>query len=201
VTAVRRLVDKGPVSIGDADLVSRACEGERWAEDALYRRHSRAIGGLVARLLASSDEVEDIVHDAFVDAFTGLEKLRDRSAFKAWLSQIAVMRVRKALRTRRLRRALGLLPARDDLALEHLASRSVDHETRAELAAIDAALARTSTDRRLAWQLRYVEGHQLEEVAELTRCSLATVKRRIEAAERVIAPLRKPRPRRQGGES
>jgi RNA polymerase sigma-70 factor (ECF subfamily) len=39
---------------------------------------------------------------------------------------------------------------------------------------------------RLAWTLRYVEGERLERVAELCSCSLATVKRRIKAAQDAI---------------
>ena len=35
----------------------------------------------------------------------------------------------------------------------------------------------------IAWTLRAVEGHELEMVAQLTQCSLATAKRRIARAQ------------------
>jgi RNA polymerase sigma-70 factor (ECF subfamily) len=43
------------------------------------------------------------------------------------------------------------------------------------------------SDERIAWTLRYVERHQLEGVAELAGCSLATAKRRIQRAQRFLA--------------
>jgi RNA polymerase sigma-70 factor (ECF subfamily) len=41
-------------------------------------------------------------------------------------------------------------------------------------------------NQRIAWALRYVEGEPLEGVATLSGCSLATAKRRIAAASRVL---------------
>ena len=42
------------------------------------------------------------------------------------------------------------------------------------------------TDQRLAWSLRYLEGEPLDVIAAACRCSLATVKRRVSAAKKVI---------------
>ena len=50
-----------------------------------------------------------------------------------------------------------------------------------------AWLTRKLTDpSRVAWQLRYVEGYRLDEVAGLCHCSLATAKRRIADAEKRV---------------
>jgi RNA polymerase sigma-70 factor (ECF subfamily) len=40
---------------------------------------------------------------------------------------------------------------------------------------------------RLAWTLRHIEGEQVEAVASLCGCSLATAKRRIAAAQTFLA--------------
>jgi RNA polymerase sigma-70 factor, ECF subfamily len=186
-----RIVPKKPEneapSIADADLVLRVQSGDRWAEDALYRRYARAVFGLVMRLLGSAEEVEDVVHDAFVTAFEKMNRLREPSAFRAWLMQIAITHVRRVLRRRRLRRALGLLPSAEAASFERFASNTVSPETRADLAVVDGILSRLPSDQRIAWVLRHVEGHRLEEIADLCRCSLATVKRRIGAAERAMS--------------
>ena len=54
------------------------------------------------------------------------------------------------------------------------------------LAAVYRVLDRLPVNQRLAWTLRYVEGEQLERVAELCNCSLATVKRRIKSAHDAV---------------
>lgn len=176
-----------PASIADADLVARALDGDTWAEDAIYRRYARPLAAVATRLLGSRQDIEDLVHDTFVDAFGRLERLRDPSALRPWLMQIVVTKVRRTLRRRRVGRALGVLPAADDASLERIASRTINPELRAELAVIDGVLQRLPANDRIAWMLRYVEGHRLEDVARLCRCSLATAKRRIGAAKTAMA--------------
>ena len=175
-----------PVFAADAVLVEQARAGHAAAEGALYRKHAPDTFRLVIRLLGSTDEAEDVVHDAFVDALARLSALRDPAAFRGWLRQIAIMRVRQTIRWRRMRRAIGLIPGREDPGLEALAGRSASPETRAELAVFDRVLAGLDVDTRIAWLLRFVEGAQLAEVAELVDASLATVKRRVAKAERQI---------------
>ncbi len=174
------------VSIADGDLVRRALEREVAAEDALYRRYARPVAGLITRLMGSQQETEDILHDSFVAAFEKLGQLRDPDAFRPWLMRIAVVRVRRCIRRRRLRRRLGLLPAPDDGSLERLASSRVSPEMRADLAIVDGVLQRLPADQRIAWMLRFVEGHRLTEVGAICGCSLATAKRRIAAAQRAM---------------
>jgi RNA polymerase sigma-70 factor (ECF subfamily) len=43
-----------------------------------------------------------------------------------------------------------------------------------------------AVDDRIAWTLRFVEGHDLKAAADLVGCSLATIKRRIRRAQRFI---------------
>ena len=85
----------------DAELVLRARRGDRWAEEALYRRHVHAVTRVTMRLLSRSTEAEDVVQDAFVIAFADLNKLRDEAVFGGWLLRIAVRQVHRRYRRRR----------------------------------------------------------------------------------------------------
>jgi RNA polymerase sigma-70 factor (ECF subfamily) len=167
----------------DGELVVRARAGDRAAEEALYRRHVKYIAGLVARLLGDRVEAEDCVQEAFAIALEHLSELRDDDAVRAWIAQIAVSQVRRRFRRRRLLRILGLDRGADDATLETFAWSGATPEVHAELAKIWACLSSVPTEERLAWSLRHVEGHALDEVAAACCCSLATVKRRISAAE------------------
>src|SRR5262245_50382666 len=79
-----------PSGATDADLVARAQQRERWAEEAIYRRHVPHIANMTARLLRSRIEAEDVVQDVFAAAFRRINTLRDGAALGRWLSQIAV---------------------------------------------------------------------------------------------------------------
>lgn len=170
----------------DARLVERARHGERSAQRLLYLRHAPWAGALATRLLSSRADGEDALHDAFADAFEQLHRLRTPAAFRGWLRRIVLTRVHRRLRRRRFVAAFGAQPALD-ATLARLAAPTCSPARRAELARIDAVLARLAPGPRLCWSLRHVEGCTLPEVAEATGLSVATVKRRIAVAQAALA--------------
>lgn len=173
-------------TLSDAALVKAAQGGASWAEEALARRHIDAVMLLVERLLGSSNDVEDVVQDAFLYAFQGLPKLSVPSAFKGWLFRIAINRVRRTIRKRRLLRAVGLDSSEQSVFLDEVAHERIRPEVRSELAALDQVLRQLPTDQRVAWMLRHVEGYSIKDVVRLTCCSDSTVKRRIAAAHKKV---------------
>ncbi|MFO0685644.1 MAG: RNA polymerase sigma factor [Sandaracinus sp.] len=169
-----------PEALPDEALVARARSGDRWAFEVIFRRHVEAILGMATRLLGSTSEADDVAQDTFQAAFERLERLDDPTRLRSWLMGIAVHRARRRLRARRVLHFFGLGP---DAGLYELASGDASPEVRADLVAIDALLARLPVEERIAWTLRHVEGERLEEIAQITGASLATVKRRIGAVE------------------
>lgn len=174
--------------VSDADLVIRARSGDQWALEMLYRRHVQLVAGTALRLLRNRADAEDVTQETFLLAFEKLAQLAEPAAFRGWLVRIAVSRVHRRFRTRKLR---GLIfPWRDaegeDISLEGEARDDATAEQRAELALLDLALAALPLELRTAWLLRHVMGCAVEETAEACGCSLATVKRRISAADEQI---------------
>lgn len=172
--------------LSDANLVALARQGHQAATEALYRRHVGFAIHLATRIEGSSRDVEDVVHDAFIKAFTRLADLSDPGAFRSWLGSIVVFAVRSRLRRTRLMNVLGLGRAAEPVDLDSVTSHDASPHVRAQLAQIYALLRTLPTDDRIAWTLRSVEGHELEVVARLTDCSLATVKRRISRAQKFL---------------
>jgi RNA polymerase sigma-70 factor, ECF subfamily len=171
---------------GDAELVALTAAGHRSAFEALYRRHASFALGLAVRIQGGSTDVEDVVHDAFVQAHTRLADLKDPAAFRAWLGSIVVRLVRTRLRRRRLLGALGLISP-EPVDLDAIASTDASTESRVLLAQVYALLQTLPASDRIAWTLRFIERHRLEAVAELMSCSLATAKRRILRTQRFLS--------------
>jgi len=168
--------------VPDAQLVLRAQQGDRWAEEAIYRRHVRFVAAVAVGLLRSRVDAEDVVQDTFALALGELASLRDGGALRAWLGRIAVSQVRRRFRRRRMLKFFGLDRSVEDAPLDAFA-RDATGEQRAEIAALDRVLDQLPTEQRIAWVLRNVEGEGLEDVARACDCSLATAKRRIAAAD------------------
>ena len=160
------------------DQVSTAIDLEEF-----FRRYAPYVARIGHRLLGRDDEVDDLIQDVFLAAHRGIRGLREAEAIKGWLATVAVRQCRRRLRARRVRTFLHI-DSTDDYG--QVADESASPEHRAMLAGVYRVLDRLPVNQRLAWTLRYVEGEQLERVAELCNCSLATVKRRIKAAHEAV---------------
>ena len=85
----------------DADLVRAATDGDTAAFEMLYRRHVGRIHGTLLRLAGYDHaRAEDLVQDAFVQAWQKLDSFRHQSAFGTWLYRLAVNTALMALRSR-----------------------------------------------------------------------------------------------------
>jgi RNA polymerase sigma-70 factor (ECF subfamily) len=169
----------------DADLVRRARGGDDWAHEMIYRRHVRLVAATASRLLRDPADVDDVVQETFLIGFEQLERLVEPAALRGWLIRIAVSRVHRRFRWRRLTGWFS--GAEVGCALEDQAAADASPEQRAELALIDRALAKMPLERRTPWVLRHVVGCALDDIAAACACSLATVKRRIAEAEAAVA--------------
>ena len=99
---------------------------------------------------------------------------------KAWLTSVAVFTARGAIRYRTRRRWLGY---RDPEQMPDVAGNLGDPEASDALRRTYAILNQMPADQRIPFSLRVIDGMPLNEVAEATGVSLATVKRRLARAE------------------
>jgi RNA polymerase sigma-70 factor (ECF subfamily) len=184
------IATRQPPPIGRSDVtavVARARAGEAAARAELFERFAPSLSGMLARLLRSVADAEDALQDTFLIAFEKLDRLHDDAGIEGWLMQIAVFQAHRRFRRRRFLRLFGLDHAVRDVSLQQLATPAVSPEVRAELGLLDELLEQLPIADRVPWMLRYVEGYELAEVAIACRCSLATAKRRIAAAQARIA--------------
>jgi RNA polymerase sigma-70 factor (ECF subfamily) len=184
------LVTTNPTRSGsgpsDAALVTAARANEAWAVEALFQRHAPMMNGLAYRLLGRDAEVDDVVQDSFLQALDHLGSLKEPQAFAAWMGSIVVRSVSKLLRRRKLLTRLGLRRADEPIDVDTLVGRSVPPDAAVELRRIYAKIDAMPVEVRVPLVLRRVEGLPLEEIAQRTGRSLATVKRRIAEGERAL---------------
>jgi RNA polymerase sigma-70 factor, ECF subfamily len=151
--------------------------------DSVFRRYSPYVAAVAHRLLGRDADVDDTVQEVFMVAVRGLSRVRDPLAVKSWLARIAVRSARRRLQMRRLRTFLGM---DDPSTYDSIADEQASPEQRALIQRVYRVLDSLPADQRIAWTLRHIEGEQLDAVAALSGCSLATAKRRIAAAARTL---------------
>jgi RNA polymerase sigma-70 factor (ECF subfamily) len=148
----------------------------------LFARYGRYVARLAARMLGAGDsEVDDVVQEVFWLASRRLPRIVDMIQARGWLATVTVRLVRRRLRRRRFRRLFHANPRRAEAP-----APGATGEQRALLARLYEVLEELPTEQRLAWSLRYLEGEPLDGVAAACGCSLATAKRRVSAAKKVI---------------
>jgi RNA polymerase sigma-70 factor, ECF subfamily len=167
---VREPSRDAPVDLGDLD--------------ALYRRYSPYVGAVATRLLGRDSEVDDLVQDVFLNALSGIARLRDPLAVKGWLAKVTVRMAVRRLRKRRLLQALQLS---GEIDYQQLSAAETSPEQKALLAKIYRALDQLPARTRVIWLLRHVLGEPLHAIVELTACSQSTVQRKLRDAEHQLA--------------
>jgi RNA polymerase sigma-70 factor (ECF subfamily) len=151
--------------------------------DAIFRQRARMVASIAFKILGRSHEVEDIVQEVFLDACQDQDRIRNPQAIATWLGVCTVRRARRRLRVRKLRQLFSLDAMGPEPAIADNRLSPAQHALFRE---VYAKLDRLPVEERLAWTLRYLQEEDLETVATLCGCSLATVKRRIASAARKL---------------
>ncbi|MGC1282561.1 MAG: bifunctional nuclease domain-containing protein [Streptosporangiaceae bacterium] len=85
--------------VSDGELVRLAQAGEPTAFRLLVERYLPVARARASRLCHDPGDVDDVVQESLLQAFLGLDRLRDPDRFAAWLSGI-VLNVHRAMRRR-----------------------------------------------------------------------------------------------------
>ncbi len=169
----------------DGQLVERAQGGDLEAKKLLFQRYVSVAGALTFRLTGSQTDLEDIVQDSFIYAFDHLQQLDRPQAFRAWLSSIVTGTAIAVLRKRRMLYRFGLL-RREPFRIESVVASNAPPDVIAELRSVYSVIDKFPPAERVTLILRRFEQLSLEQIAEQMDTSLATVKRRLQRAERLL---------------
>lgn len=165
-------------------LTSAFCRGEKWAAERLIAQATPRVTTLVRRLLAWSTDVEDVVHDVFVEALVARKKFRRDADFTTWITRIAINRCRAHNRRQWLREKL-FAAWRERQLLEREASERVAGDEQAEnVRQIVAALPQAY---REVVVLYYLEQMSAVEVAQVLELKVNTVEKRLSRARQRLA--------------
>jgi RNA polymerase sigma-70 factor (ECF subfamily) len=176
------------------DLIAAHLAGDERAFTRLVTRYQPRLVNFVTRMIQDRERAEDLVQEAFLRVYRHLNRFDQSRKFSTWVYTIASNLARNELRNRK----------RSPLVLyQTLESRNPDgapiefedpdnqpdelYHQRHLRELVDAAVDRLGDTHRTVFVMRELEGKSYEEIAEVTRTNLGTVKSRLNRARAAFA--------------
>jgi RNA polymerase sigma-70 factor (ECF subfamily) len=164
------------------------------AFEALVERYGRRIYALAYRMAGNDADAKDLTQEAFLRVYRNLRRIDPADNLESWLYRIVTNLYIDLLRRRPKARIESLdaplLTAKGDEVIREVPDPGpvpeeiiVDAQLDAE---IQRALLGLSPELRMVVVLSDVEGRSYEEIAELARIPIGTVKSRLHRARRVL---------------
>lgn len=172
----------------DVLWVQRTLEGDPQAFGELVQRYERDVFNLAYRMLNERREAEDAAQEAFLRAYSNLDRYDQQRSFKTWLLSITSNHCIDRLRRRRLT-WLSLeepLPPHPALTsdIPGPEQATLDHERQV---LVQELLEELSPDYRLAVVLRYWYDLSYAEIAEMLDTTESAIKSRLFRARQALA--------------
>ncbi len=167
----------------EASLIRAAVEGDVVAFEALYRRHSGRVHGVIGRLVGHhGTRAEDLTQEAFVRAWQALPAFRFEAAFSTWLHRLAVNTALMDMRSQRSR------PQHegDDDAFDLLGQADSAGHTTALSMDLERAVASLPPRARAVLVLYDVEGWKHEEIAAELGMAVGSSKAQLHRARHLL---------------
>ncbi len=167
----------------DGAVVRAVLAGQREFFRLLVRRHQDVMYRHALRMVGSPDDAADVVQRAFVSGFHKLDRCKDPDRVAGWLFRIAANLCKDFLKDRR--RNTISLDDPDVIPIDW--DNPGDRAERSEIRdRVEEALADLAPEQREAFELKHVEGHSYEEMAELLNASVSALKMRVKRAREAL---------------
>lgn len=170
------------------DLVVECKQGSKKACYELYKLYSKAMLNVAFRIVGNIAEAEDVLQEAFLDAFAKVKDFRQDTTFGLWLKQIVVNRAINLLRKRKLE----LIELESEM-LENIADDDFEDETEIQYQAarVKEAIKELPEGYRLVISLYLLEGYDHEEIGEILNIAENTSRTQFLRAKRKLIDILK----------
>jgi len=184
--------------VSDHELVSRAQQGSEKAYRELLGRYQRPVFSIIYRMIRDREQAEDLAQETFVRVFNHIDRYDPRYKFSSWIFKIATNLTIDWIRRKELD-TVSIDGSRNAVTAEQIEATSItiasDDENPEELLEakelgeeIEGAISKLRPEYKAAILLRHVEGREYQEIAEILKIPLGTVKWKMHETIRKLRP-------------
>ena len=174
----------GKAEVNDElQLIQSALSGESQAFGRLVERYQDRLYTAMINVVGNADEAEDVVQEAFIQAYIKLDTFQMNSRFFTWLYRIAF---NYALSRRRKNRGqVSLDQNRDATGNEPTDDREgpdANMQRSESIGLLRVAMDKMTEDHRAILVLREMQGMSYEHISEILSIEIGTVRSRLNRA-------------------
>jgi RNA polymerase sigma-70 factor (ECF subfamily) len=178
-------------TLPDADIVARIRNGESALFEVLMRRHNQRVYRMARAVVKDETEAEDVMQQAYINAFTHLHQFEQRAQFSTWLIRITLHEALARRRRRNVEASAAMTDRdQDGELMDELIAPDPDPERQAyaaELAQVlEDAVDGLPEAYRIVFALRDVEGLSTAETAAGLSIGEEAVKTRLHRARAML---------------
>lgn len=184
-------VSREEVLLGE--IIARVKEHDGAAFELLIAQTQKKAFGLAYHIIGDYHKAEDLLQEAYLRVFRSIHTLKSPRAFRAWLAQIITNLAKDAFAGQKLQEVrYDELPEQPDLSLLPEGALLAKEHVREALSHL-SLIERTTLMLREYYELSY------EELAQVLRIPLGTVKSRLnEARKKLVAGMERKEAQRHG---
>ncbi len=175
-------IESQPTEEVNVALLNRCVSNDPDACNELFARYNRRIFNTAYRILGEEASAEDALQETLLNVYRGISNFRGDSKVSTWISRITINVCLGMLRKGKNRQYVELedesaseLPAEPTPFTDPLAYTSLK-ELRA---LVKETFDRMSDKQGIVVRLHDMEGHTIQEIAEIIDCPVGTVKSRL----------------------
>ena len=174
----------------DLSLVRRAKKGDYRAFDLLVLKYQSRVIATAFKYVKEKQLAEDIAQEAFIKSYKSIDSFREESSFYTWVYRIAVNTAKNYLVSAK---------RRDEVVISNLSEDDSFYPEKSDVDSpqdllkaselrdlIFETLSSLGEETRTALSLREFDGLSYEQIAEIVKCPVGTVRSRIFGGREMI---------------
>lgn len=181
--------------IKEEAVIQRILSGEKELYEILVRRNNQKLYRIIRSYLKDETEIEDVMQNSYIKAYTKLHQFNLQSQFSTWLIRIAINESLAELKKKDKTLHLNSFNQNtdDDFVIELLDHKELNpQEKMAQKEAkqlLENAIDQLELKYRIVYIMKEVEEMSLKEVATTLNISLANVKIRLHRAKDMLKEI------------
>ena len=149
--------------LDEQELAKRCSQGDRLAEDELYRRYAARVNTLCRRYLGDDDDAKDLMQETFIQALDKIQTFNgSKGSLYGWISRIAINKALNQIKRNRWR----------TVSLDSWTKDNLPEPTGAETETIPEEkllewISQLPDLRRAVFNLYYIDGYSHTEIGRM----------------------------------